>query len=127
MLPDNRMLVLGVKRLKKQENKFVKRDFGQLLVYTEWVKENYSDYEAVPVSVHNNNKADSKLPTKSVYVLTLGSLASLLSEIKSFLSEVCRDGLSNSDLMSTCESSLKKHGLLYNEIIDKYLEQFEKV
>lgn len=127
MLPDKRILVLEVKSLKKQENKFVKRDFGQLLVSTEWVKENYSDYEAIPVSVHNNNKADSKLPTKSVYVLTLGSLASLLSEIKSFLSEVCRDGLSNSDLMSTCESSLKKHGLLYNEIIDKYLEQFVKV
>lgn len=126
VFPENKALVMEVKSLKKPDNAFVKRDFGQLLVSMQWFKENYPEFQALPVSVHSNNKAEAKLSIDNVYVLTLNSLNSLVSEIKAFLIEVCRDELSSADLIVTCEGSLKSHGLLYKHIEKKYIRKFEK-
>jgi tetratricopeptide (TPR) repeat protein len=126
VLPDNKALVMEVKSLKDPENSFIKKDLGQLLVSYEWFKEKYPGYEGLPVSVHLNDKAQAKLNVNSVKVLTLESLKSLISEIRTFLTEICRDELSDADLMTTCENSLKEHGLIYKDIIKKYLKQFQK-
>lgn len=127
ILPNKEILVMEVKSLKKPENIFAKRDLGQLLASMEWVKEHYDDFNALPVSVHNNDNAESKLATDNVYVLTLDSLLSLVSEIKSFLIDICRDDLDRSALIAICEGSLKSRGLLYSKIIRKYITRFKKV
>jgi replicative superfamily II helicase len=126
ILPSNNGIVMEVKSLKKPENSFIKKDLGQLLASLEWFKEKYPDYEGVPVSVHLNDKAQDKLAVANVKVLTLESLAILVSEIKAFLIEICKDEFSDTDLMTACEISLKKHSLIYTDIMKKYLKPFRK-
>ena len=127
ILPENSALVIEVKSMKKPENKFVKRDMGQLLTSFEWFKEKYLDVKGIPISVHANDNAESRLATGNVKVLTLGKIIELISELRAFLIEICRDDLSDEYLVKTCEESLKKHRLLHTDLIRIYLQQFKKV
>ena len=127
IMPENSAIVIEVKSMKKPENKFVKRDLGQLLTSFEWFKEKYPGLEGIPVSVHMNDKAESKLATRNIKVLTTSKVTSLVSEIRAFLGEICRDDLSDEDLVRSCEKGLKDHHLVHSDLIRIYLKQFEKV
>ncbi len=126
LLPDNSAYVIEVKSLKKPENKFVKKDLGQLLSSLEWFNEKYEGFVGNPVSIHENENADNSIAVARVKVLTLNALSNLVSKIKGFLYEICRDDLSESELISTIESSLVSNKLTYSDISRIYLKKFIK-
>ena len=126
LLPDNNAYVIEAKSLKKPENKFAKKDLGQLLSSLEWFREKYKGWTGVPVSIHINENADSSIAVNKVKVLTLSALDNLVSEIRGFLYEICRDDLSESELVTTIESSLTGHGLIHSEITRVYLKKFRQ-
>ena len=92
----------------------------------EWFNENYQGFFGVPVSIHENEKADNSIAVERVKVLTLNALSNLVLNIKGFLYEICREDLSESELISTIESSLISYKLTYSDLTRIYLTKFIK-
>jgi hypothetical protein len=77
----NRVFVLSCKNEKGNTTPLHKRDLGQLLVDTEWVKGHYETTDVFSVVVQPSANAAEQLPIDHVYVLTMDRLHEMVAAL----------------------------------------------
>lgn len=127
LLPDKIGFVIEAKSRKKEKNALTKEEHGQLLVAQEWFKSNYPDYTCTRVSVHPKNQATEAAVAGASHALTYESLNILISDVRSFLHNICELHLTDYALKIEIEKLLEKTPFYYKNFSARYLKPFETV
>jgi hypothetical protein len=121
----NRVFVLSCKNEKGNTTPLHKRDLGQLLVDTEWVKSNYETTDVFSVVVQSSAKAAEQLPIDHVYVLTMDRLHEMVAALTTLYTTLVESGLDKGGLEARAAGLLKDWSLTPEGIVKHYLQRFE--
>ncbi|BBM16344.1 MULTISPECIES: DEAD/DEAH box helicase [Enterococcus] len=125
LISEKKGLIIEAKSRKKENNAFRKEEHGQLLVAEKWFKDNYSDIEALPVSVHSDNKATHSSYAENVLVLTLPNILLIISEVRKFYNQLIESHVGEDVLEAKCQQLLSSSNLSSEKITGTYLTTFE--
>lgn len=125
ILPNKMGYVIEAKSRKKNKNALTKNEHGQLLVASEWFKEEYPDFDHLRISVHPQNKATESAVAGASHALTYEKLMSLVVDARSLLSSLSESQLDLELLELECSRLLEKSNLQSNRIAENYLVAFE--
>jgi len=118
-------LVMEAKSRKDPGKPLTKKEHGQLLNAFEWFKEQYPEYRGIKVVVHPNTLASQSVVAGDTMVLTLKSLASLISRARELLSGLCASNAPAETLEARCEARLRELKLSPQQLRSTILEPFE--
>lgn len=99
-------------------------DHGQHLVAYEWFKKHYPTFKCKRVSVIAKNEATRAAIADDSYALTLPNLQKLISDARSFLSELCSSQLPPEQLEGECARLLHTSPISAENLYENYLKPF---
>lgn len=120
LTPQKIGFILEAKNEKNSDTPLHKQEAGQLNVAINWFKSNYSQYTAVPVSVHPSNYADDNAEAYVFKLLTIKDLRRLIDEVHEFLLQLSENAQSD----AYCEALLEKSKLRPEAIQQNFLSEF---
>ena len=121
----NRVFVLSCKNEKGNTTPLHKKDLGQLLVDTEWVKTHYGTADVLSVVAQPSAKAAEKLPIEQVYVLTIDRLQQMVAALTTLYTALAESGLDIGGLEVRAADLLRDYDLTPDRIVKRYLQRFE--
>ncbi|MFP3324588.1 DEAD/DEAH box helicase family protein [Planococcus sp. SIMBA_160] len=124
LLPEKVGFVIEAKSRKKEKNELTKDQHGQLLVAAEWFEKKYPDYKCVRISVHPKNLATRSANAEDSYALTFEKLSSLISDVRSLLSDLVESQLQGESLEAYCNQLLEESKLRSDRIVENYFVPF---
>lgn len=125
LLDDHIGLVMEAKSRKDPSKPLTKKEHGQLLNAFEWFKQEYPEYRGIKAVVHLSTLASPSVVATDTMVLTLKSLASLVSCARELLSELCGSNAPLEALKVRCEARLGELNLSPRQLRNTFLEPFE--
>lgn len=122
---ENIGIVLEAKSEKKADNRFSKKEHGQLLVSQEWFKNHYPGMKCIPVSVHPNNLADKNASADSTCVLTLSKLGELQKQVRLLLTTLSSCPRDEKTRLTRCDILIDKYNLRGKQLIENRMVHFK--
>lgn len=124
LLPGKKAFVIEAKSRKSGKNVLNKEEHGQLVIAEEWFGQHYPEYSCTRVSVYPTNKATKNSYAQGLYALTYESLASLISDARKVIDELCNSHLEADELQVRCATILKKSPIRHEKFVDSYFKKF---
>lgn len=126
LLPEKVAFIVEAKSRKLEKNPLTKEEHGQLLVAEQWFHQNYRDYTSKRVCVHPTNKATAAASANGSHALTMAQLASLISDARILLTQLCESQLTDLELESHCQQLLDRSPVRADKLLN-YLMPFIEV
>ncbi len=124
LVSDTKGWIIEAKSRKNGDKPLNKGDHGQLMVSSEWFREQYPKLEGVRVAVHPAGTSTPNSVATESFCLTLGKLYELVADARQLLVTLCESNFPEDKLVELSEQQLGKSSLTPDALAEKYLVRF---